>query len=203
MLQEGGFADEADRLRIYDKMRPALARVARLGDAVSQLTSWIEPRDRAAGAADARELLERSAAAAQSALERPVESRIGVAPGAARLRVLDGPALEAAVAAVVVATAREAGDSPVVVRASVREGREPAIEVVVGPQARVDGETPLPLEEGAEDFDIARGGMGLSLVLAIAVLEAHAARVWSIGGARSLAVLRLPVAPIKNEEQQP
>jgi hypothetical protein len=183
-------------------MRTALARVARLGDAVSQLTSWVEPRERAVGAADARELLERSAEAAQSTLERPFERRMGVAPGAVRLRVLDGPALEAAVAAVVVATARESGDSPVVVRASVREGREPAVEVVVGPQAHVDGETPAPLEEGAEAFNIARGGMGLSLVLAIAVLEAHAARVWSIGGARSLAVLRLPVAPIKNEEQQ-
>jgi hypothetical protein len=42
--------------------------------------------------------------------------------------------------------------------------------------------------------------MGLSLVLAMAVLEAHAAQVWCIGGAQSLAVVRLPVAI---EEQQP
>jgi hypothetical protein len=42
----------------------------------------------------------------------------------------------------------------------------------------------------------------LSLVLAIAVLEAHAARVWNIGGARSLAGLRLPVASVQNEEHQ-
>ena len=203
MLQEGRFADEADRLRTYDKMRTALARVSGLGDAVSQLTSWVEPRERAVVAADARELLDRSAAAARSALERPFESRMSVAPGAVRLRVLDGQALEAAVAAVIVATARESGDSPVVVRASVREGREPAVEVVVGPQARLDGETPPLSEEGAAEFNIARGGMGLSLVLAVAVLEGHAARVWSIGGARALAALRLPVVAIRNEEQQP
>jgi hypothetical protein len=42
--------------------------------------------------------------------------------------------------------------------------------------------------------------MGLSLVLAMAVLEAHAAQVWCIGGAQSLTVLRLPVAV---EEQLP
>ena len=201
MLQEGRFTDEADRLRIYDKMRAALARVAGLGEAVSQLTSWVEPRERDAGAADARELLDRSAAAARSALDRPFESRMSVASGTARLRVLDGQALEAAIAAVIVATARESGDSPVVVRASVRDGREPAVEVVVGPQTRVDAEPPL-LHEAAEEFSIARGGMGLSLVLAIVVLEAHAARVWNIGGARSLAGLRLPVASVQNEEHQ-
>lgn len=202
MLQEGRFTDQADRLRIYDKMRAALGRLAGLGDAVSQLTSWVEPREREAGAADARELLDRSAAAAQSALDRPFEYRIAVAVGTARLRVLDGQALEAAIAAVIVATARESGDSPVVVCASVRDGREPAVEVVVGPQARVDARPPLS-EEAAEEFSIARGGMGLSVVLAIAVLEAHGVRVWSIGGARSLAALRLPAAVAKNEEQQP
>lgn len=201
MLQEGRVADEADRLRIYDKMRNALTRVAGLGDTMSQLTSWIGPRERVAGARDARELLDGSAAAARARLDRPFETEFVVAPGAARLRVLDGQALEDAVAAVIVATARESGDSPVVVYASVRAGREPAVEVVVGPQARVAAGTP-PSEEGAEEFSIARGGMGLSLVLAIAVLEAHAARVWSIGGARSLAALRLPVVPVENEEQQ-
>jgi hypothetical protein len=199
MLQEGRVVNEDDRLRTYEKMRAALGRVAGLGDTVSQLIAWIEPRERAVVATDAREMLDRSLTAARAAVDRPLDARLEIAPGAAKLGVLDGPALESAVAAVIHATAREAGDSPVVVRASVREGREPAVEVVVGPEARLDAELPAGPVAGADTFNVARGGMGLSLVLAVAILDAHAARVWSIGGARSLAGLRLPVVAEEHE----
>ncbi|HYN07143.1 MAG TPA: hypothetical protein VES67_07110 [Vicinamibacterales bacterium] len=192
MLQEGRFSSEADRVRIYDKMRIALTRVTGLGDAVSQLTSWIEKPERPAVLVDASELVDRSVAAARAAHDRPLETELNVAPGAARIRVKNGQALEAAVAAVIQATAREAGDSPVAVRASVRRDREPAVEVVVGPKARLDAEPSLSSAD-SEEFAIGRGGMGLSLVLATVVLDAHAARVWTAAGNRSIAGVRLPV----------
>lgn len=199
MLQEGRFANEEDRFRTYEKMRAALGRVAGLGDNISQLIAWVEPRERAPVTVDARGMLDRSLVAARSAVDREVDARLAVAPGAARLRVLDGPALESAVAVVIHATAREAGDSPVVVRASVREGPEPALEVVVGPETRIDAKLPAVPDDGTEAFSVSRGGMGLTLVLAVAVLDAHAARVWSIGGARSLAGLRFPVVAEEHE----
>jgi signal transduction histidine kinase len=201
MLQEGRFSSEADRVRIYDKMRASLTRVTGLGDAVSQLTSWIERPERPAVLVDANELLDRSFAAARAAHDRPLETEMHVPPGAARISVKDGQALEAAVAAVIQATAREAGDAPVAVRATVRRDREPAVEVVVGPKARLLAEAtagkdagPSLSSEGTEEFAIGRGGMGLSLVLATVVLDAHAARVWTAAGNRSIAGVRLPVA---------
>ena len=200
MLQEGRVTSEADRLRMYEKMRAALSRVAGLGDAVSQLTSWIEPRERVAVLTDARELIDRSVTAACTALDRPIDAQLAVAPGEARISVLDIRALEAAVTSVIQGTAREAGDSPVAVRASVARRRERTVEVIVGPQARVEAEGFSLSDQAVGPFSVARGGMGLSLVLAIAVLEAHAAQVWCIGGAQSLAAVRLPVAV---EEQQP
>ena len=124
-------------------------------------------------------------------------------PARRALVVKDGQALEAAVAAVIQATAREAGDAPVVVRASVRRDREPAVEVVVGPRARLPAfaEATAGQDAGStlwsddsEEFAIGRGGMGLSLVLATVVLDAHAARVWTAAGNRSIAGIRLPVA---------
>ena len=89
---------------------------------------------------------------------------------------------------------RQRGDSPVAVRASVGHGREPAVEVIVGLQARVEAEGSSLSDQALGPFSVARGGMGLSLVLAMAVLEAHDAQVWCIGEAQSLAALRLPVA---------
>jgi signal transduction histidine kinase len=194
MLQEGRVTSEADRLRMYEKMRAALGRLAGLGDGVSQLTAWLEPRERVAVRTDARELLDRSLAAARATLDRPLDARMSLAAGEARINVLDGRALEAAVTSVIQATAREAGDSPVAVRASVGHGREPAVEVIVGLQARVEAEGSSLSDQALGPFSVARGGMGLSLVLAMAVLEAHDAQVWCIGEAQSLAALRLPVA---------
>jgi hypothetical protein len=200
MLQEGRVTSEADRLRMYEKMRAALARVSGLGDAVSQLTSWIESRERVVVPADAREVIDRSLTAARAAIDRPLDVQVAVAPGEARINVLDARALEAAVVSVIHGTAREAGDSPVAVRASVGQGRVRAVEVIVGPHARVEAEGSSLSDQALGPFSVARGGMGLSLVLAMAVLEAHAAQVWCIGGAQSLTVLRLPVAV---EEQLP
>jgi signal transduction histidine kinase len=201
MLQEGRVTGEADRLRTYDKMRAALSRVAGLGDAVSQLTSWIEPRERTAVLTDARELIDRSVSAARTALDRPIDAHVAVGPGEARIRVLDSRALEAAVTSIIHGTAREAGDdSPVGVRASIGRDREPAVELIVGPRARVEAEGFSLSDQALGPFSVARGGMGLSLVLAIAVLDAHAAQVWCIGGAQSIAAVRLPVAV---EELQP
>jgi hypothetical protein len=157
------------------------------------LTSWIEPRERVAVPADARELLDRSLAAAGAMLDRPLDAQISLAAGEARINVLDGRALEAAVTSVIHATAREVGDSPVALRASVGHGREPAVEVIVGPQARVEADRSSLSDRTLGPFSVARGGMGLSLALAIAVLEAHDAQVWCIGDARSLAAVRLPV----------
>jgi signal transduction histidine kinase len=193
MLQEGRFTSEADRVRTYDKMRAALTRVSGLGDAVSELTSWIEKPDRPAVAVDARELLDRSVAAARAAHDRPLEIDLDVASGAARIPVKDGPALAAAVAAVIHATARESGDAVVAVRATLEREPEPAVEVVVGPKARQET-GPSLAGDGAEAFAIDRGGMGLSLVVAAVVLDAHAARVWSAAGNRAIAGVRLPVA---------
>ena len=200
MLQEGRVSSEADRLRTYDKMRAALSRIAGLGDAVSQLTSWIDPRERTAVLTDARELIDRSLSAARTALDRTIDAQVTVAPGEARIRVLDGRALEAAVTSVIHGTTRETGESPVAVRAWIGQNRDRAVELIVGPQAQVEAEGFSLSDQAPGPFSVARGGMGLSLVLAVAVLEAHAAQVWCIGGAQSVAAMRLPVAV---EEQQP
>ena len=200
MLQEGRVTSEADRLRTYDKMRAALSRVAGLGDAVSQLTSWIEPRERTAVLMDARELLDRSLSAARTALDRSIDAQVTAKPGEARIRVLDSRALEAAVTSVIHGTAREAGDDSPVVRAWIGRDRGRTVELIVGPRARIEAEGFSLSDQPLGPFSVARGGMGLSLVLAIAVLEAHAAQVWCIGGAQSIAAVRLPVAV---EEQQP
>jgi hypothetical protein len=208
MLQEGRFSSEADRVRTYDKMRTALTRITGLGDAMSQLTSWIEKPDRAAVPVDARGVLDRSVAAARAAHDRPFEAEMFVAPGAARIAVKDGAALEAAIAAVILATAREAGETPVAVHAHVRRDRGPAVEVVVGPKARLPVVAEATAEpdagpslssEGSEEFAIGRGGMGLSLVVATVVLDAHAARAWNAAGDRAIGGIRLPVAAEEHE----
>ena len=199
MLQEGRVSTEADRLRMYDTMRHALGRVAGLGESISQLTRWREPHERTAVRTDVRELLERSIAQANRAIDRPVDADIAVRPGQAHVAALDREALEAALAAVIQATARETSAEPVTVRASVGRDSEPVVTLVVGPLSRVDAGGP-PAGKTSEEFAIMRGGMGLSLVLAIAVLDAHAARVWADSGTRSVAGVRLPVV-VEEQDQ--
>jgi signal transduction histidine kinase len=201
MLQEGRVSTEADRLRMYENMRGPVGRITTLGESVSQLTRWLEPHERTAVRTDVRELLDRSIADANRAIDRPVDARIAVRPGQASIAALDRDALEAALTAVIHATARETSDSPVMVRAWVRRDSEPVVEVVVGPPSRVDVDAAgSPAGEISEEFAITRGGMGLSLVVAIAVLDAHAARVWTVAGTRSVAGVRLPV--VAGEQDQ-
>jgi signal transduction histidine kinase len=201
MLQEGQVSTEADRLRTYEKMRGPVGRISALGESVFQLTRWLEPHERTAVRTDVRELLDGSIAHANGAIDRPVDSRITVMPGQAHVAALDRDALEAALGAVIHATARETSDSPVTVRASLRRDSEPVVEVVVGPAPRVDVDAAGSIAgEISEEFAITRGGMGLSLVVAIAVLDAHAARVWTVAGTRSVAGVRLPV--VAEEQDQ-
>jgi signal transduction histidine kinase len=199
MLQEGRVSTEADRLRMYDTMRNALGRLAGLGESISQLTRWLEPHERTAVRMDVRELLERSVARANQATERPAAAAFAVRPGQAVVAALDRDALEAALATVIQATARETSTEPVAVRASIGRDSGPVVTLAIGPSSRLDAGG-WPTGKTSEEFAITRGGMGLSLVLAIAVLDAHAARVWTDAGTRSVAGVDLPVV-VEEQEQ--
>jgi len=194
MLQEGRFGSEADRQRILDNMRGPLARMAGLSDEVARLARWLAPSDRTPALVDARELIERGVGSAGALLGRPIDAEIDIAPGAARVSVLERDALEAALGVVIQATAREAGDAAVVARATVRRDQAPAVELMAGPLTLLPAPELTLSPDEPDVFSVTRGGMGLSLVLAVVVLDAHAARVWNVAGTASVAGVRLPVA---------
>jgi hypothetical protein len=113
-----------------------------------------------------------------------VSSGLSEADGQVDLRTFDLSMLATAMAALVDATAREHAGGPLLIAAD-RDDDSDRLTITVGPaDAGRDGQTPVaPLK-----FD--RGGVGLSLVLASYVFDAHEAEVESTSSNRTIVRLK-------------
>jgi signal transduction histidine kinase len=183
MLREG-VSDPALSSRMLESMQEATTRLAAVAREASELSAWTEGR-RSEGREDRRigQVLEDVAATAG------VTDVTVVVPdefSGALVRSDPPGALARALAAVLVASRRESQTAAF--RLAVGPGSA-ADEIVLemGPAAAGAAVTVPP--EAA--FDFGRGGMGLSLVLASHVLEAHGARLTTAGDDRSRVTVRL------------
>lgn len=188
MLLEDRLTTESDRRRALEQAQHALARVSQLSHESSRLADWYDREtERRAGEVDARALIER--AIADAALEPAPLARVDLAPGSARVSSLDHAMLTSALSSLLKATARELQKQPCVIAAG-RNGNV-AVDILIGGDDQLPtlGRGPSAASAGA--LALERGGLGLSLVLAAAVFDAHRAVLWTVGGARSAVGIRL------------
>ena len=190
MLMDDRLTDPADRHKAIEQAQKAIARVSDLASEGSQLAAWVEQSQASPSARiDARSLIDRVVAGASDGIT--VASRVEIAPAAGEVATIDADALTNALVAVTKATARELRNKTCTVAARVAGGA--AIDLWIGLAdqfATLDGG---PDAADAAPLALERGGVGLSLVYAAAVLETHGATAWMVNGSRSTVGIRLPI----------
>jgi signal transduction histidine kinase len=191
MLLEDRLIDSADRRRALEQTQQALARVSELTNESSQLANWFDAQreTKVVGRVDARALIER--VAANAGIDPVPTTHIDVAPASASVPTASQDALAAALATCVKATARELKGKPVTIAARVNGNH--TLDVLIGSDEQLDVLSQGPDADNAGPISLERGGLGLSLVLAAAVLDAHGAAQWTTNGSRNTVGVRLPL----------
>jgi signal transduction histidine kinase len=187
MLVDDRLTDPADRQRALEQTQHAVARISELTHESTRLANWQEAEHAPLRSIDARTLVEDAVAALEIA--PAPELRIALdAP--APIATVDGEALRGAVTALVVATARELRTRTCAVRVGVNGG---SVDLLIGDAEHFDQLAQGPEAAGAGALALERGGLGLSLIFATAVLDTHRARHWTVADSRTTVGVRLPL----------
>lgn len=187
MLLEDRLADPADRRRALEQTQRALARVSELSHESTRLAVWFESERGKDEPAPLDAFLERVATA--TVIEPPLIVRSTDATANATIATFDRAALAGAVVAIVKATARELRNTPCVL--SVGTTSSGSVDLLIGAADQLPAVGEGPDTAAAGPLSLERGGLGLSLVLAAAVLDAHGANSWTVNGARTTVGIRL------------
>jgi hypothetical protein len=187
LLLDDRLPHEADRRRALEQTQKALGRLGELSSETTALASWYDEGRGACTHAGARTLLERVAAATY---ESPVTVDAGNVSDAMTVRTSDPDMLASAMVSIVRATARELRGQPCAVTARLDGGR---FEMLTGVAEQLTALRAGPTAPGAGPIALERGGLGLALVQAAIVLDAHGAERWTMDNSRQIAAIRVPV----------
>lgn len=182
--------DPDDRRKAIEQAQKAIARVSELANEGSLLASWVErPQDAANSRIAARSLIDRVIAGASNGAT--VLAQVDVTPSAGDVATVDADALTNALVAVTKATARELRKKPCTIAARVADGA--ALDMWIGLEDQFAALHAGPAAPDAQPLALERGGVGLSLVYAAAVLERHGATAWTVNGSFTTVGIRLPI----------
>ena len=187
MLSEGRLDDD-QRRRVLTQLESAAGRIGLISRQAAELAHW---QSRPAGIPRGVPLGDLvTSASARTASPQRVSAHLSEDDGARRVRAIDDGALVAALAAVIESVSREMPDDSILIVS--RPSRAPnACDVLIGAGALLSS-TGLAAEADGS-LSIERGGLGLALVLAAAVLEAHGATLWNVGGRAGIVGISLQV----------
>jgi signal transduction histidine kinase len=189
LLLEDRLPQDADRRRALEQMQKALGRLSDLSQESSRLASWLEHDLDSTTTISATSLLAR---VEQADFDAAISiDTTGITEDAV-LRSPDATMLAAAMVSIVRATARELRGNDCAVVARLADAH--VLEVLVGPPDRLDALAGGRTSPEAGPLAVGRGGLGLSLVHAVIVLDAHGAERWTINQSRQTAGFRLPLA---------
>lgn len=186
LLLDDRLPQEADRRRALEQMQKALGRLGELSHESTALAGWFEREGGAEQYLDARTIVQHLTGADYVS---PVEVDGSGVDDHARVRTVDAVALVNALVTMVRATARELRHETCAVVA--RTGPDRRLELLAGAPEQLTALRSGPTGDGAGALALERGGLGLALVHADAVLEAHGAERWTVNGSRQTVGIRL------------
>ena len=193
LLLEERLTQESDRRRALEQMQKALGRLSDLSHESTALATWYEQDHSTPLHVEARTLIDH---VAENNYDFPVTVETGDIPAGARVKTPDEQSLRLALTGIVRATARELRGTTCDVVARVVDG---TLEMLAGPEELLDALARGPQASEAGPVALERGGLGLALVHAAIVLDAHGAERWTVNGSRQTVGLRLPI----DERQHP
>jgi hypothetical protein len=191
LLLEDRLPDGSERRRALEQTQRALSRLTELSHEATALASHYEQDRNGLQEISAQELGQRLASA-DFDFDVTVET---VDLTESVLRTTDGDALVHALVAIVRATARELkGDGcSVSMRGNLR-----TFELLAGPQQHLAALAAGPESTDSGPLILERGGLGLSLVHAAVVLDAHGAQRWALKASRQTAGIRFPLEEFRS-----
>lgn len=187
LLLEERLTQESDRRRALEQMQKALGRLSDLSHESSALAGWYEQDHSTPQQVEARALMQH---VADADYEFPVTVEMADVPEGAWVTTTDPASLTRALTGLVRATARELRGATCDVVARVEAG---AFEMLTGPEDLIASLGQGPSGPEAGPLALERGGLGLALVHAAIVLDAHGAERWTINGSRQTVGVRLPI----------
>jgi hypothetical protein len=188
MLLEDRLTAAADQRRAIEQTQKAVARVSELTVESSRLARWLEEQhDAPRSSIDAHVLVTR--VVSDAGIE-PLRAKVDVPPESIAIATVDGDALAGALVSLVKVTAREMKNEPCAMVARLSGKR--TMDLLIGHEQQLDALSAGPDAPGAVPLGVERGGVGLSLVLAAAILDTHGARQWIIDGLRTTVGIRFP-----------
>jgi hypothetical protein len=187
LLLDERLPSDADRKRALEQMQKALGRLTDLSHETTSLAAWYEQDREQQQCIDARVLI---GCVADADYDWPVTVDTANLPDGVLVRTPDGDALARALIGLVRATARELRGTTCDVVAGVDAAH---FDMFVGPEEKLEALRRGPTDPDAGPVALERGGLGLALVHAAIVLDAHAAECWTMGGSRQTVGVRLPL----------
>jgi hypothetical protein len=187
LLLEERLTQESDRRRALEQMQKALGRLSDLSHESTALASWYEQNHATAHAVEARTLIEHLS---ESDFDFPVTVEGTSVPAGVRVSTSDEQSLRMALTGIVRATARELRGTTCDVVGRVVNG---SFEMLTGPEELLEALGAGPDSPEAGPVALERGGLGLALVHAAIVLDAHGAQRWTMNGSRKTVGVRLPL----------
>jgi|SRR5579864_562208 len=193
MLSEGRLED-GQRQRIFTQLESAAGRIGLISRQASELAYW---RSRLSGVPRGVPLGDLVASAsARSASPDRISAHLSPAAEVMRVRTLDDAALSTALATILEMASRDVTDETILI-VSRASGSEDACDVLIGAGSLLSPAELTPEADGP--FSIERGGFGLAVVLAAAVLEAHGATLWNVRGRTGIVGITLRIEPSQTE----
>jgi hypothetical protein len=193
MLAEGRLED-GQRQRVFHQLESAAGRIGLIGRQVAELAYWQSRPPAVAHGVTLGDLV--TSASSGSASPDRILARLSPAAEVMRVRVLDDAALSTALAAILEMASRDVIDDTILV-VSRASGSEDTCDLVIGAGSLLPSSGQIPEADGI--FSIERGGFGLAVVLAVAVLEAHGATLWNVLGRTGIVGITLRLEPSQAE----
>jgi hypothetical protein len=187
LLLEERLTQESDRRRALEQMQKALGRLSDLSFESTALASWYERDHSTSRRVAARALIDH---VADANYDVPVTVATTEVPPDVWVKTTDAESLCQALTGIVRATARELRGTTCDVLGRLVDG---SFEMLVGPEELLGELRKGPDAAEAGSVALERGGLGLALVHAAIVLDAHGAQRWTMNGSRQTVGVRLPV----------
>jgi len=188
MALEGRLPSADDQRRALEQTLRAIERMSALGREASEIAAWLE-RQTSAGwrGVRIRSLID-------AALEHhgTIERSLGDLEDSAVINTSNEGALTKALGSLVAAIVREAPGTQLALTSRAPDAAADGIYIALGAPQLVPDLLSGPSAPGAGPVPLERGGLGLSLVMAVLVLQTHGIAAWTLHDQRAALGLKFP-----------